>query len=260
MVIMSEPTFDDRRTSFGEAAAAYAEHRPGYPDDAVSWALGAARGSVARVADVGAGTGALTATLVARGLEVHAVEPDAAMLSELGRRVPLAHSHHSAAESMPLDDAFVDAVLVAQAWHWLDHSAAAEEFARVVRPGGAVGLLWNVRLVDEGWMREVDALIGGESSMRAAVRKEAPDEATPIVLGPRWSAPERAAFRHDVTMSADSLVRLVDTYSYVRLSPDSADVLDAVRAIAQAHAASIGRDTFPLSYMAVVYRATRSGT
>ena len=73
--------------SFGAAAAAYAEHRPDYAQAAVRWALEPAPGP--RVLDLGAGTGKLTATLVALGAEVIAVEPDPAMLTELRRALPL---------------------------------------------------------------------------------------------------------------------------------------------------------------------------
>ncbi|MFF0752837.1 class I SAM-dependent methyltransferase [Streptomyces sp. NPDC004267] len=68
-------------SSFGAAAAAYAEHRPDYAQAAVRWALGSAPGS--RVLDLGAGTGKLTAVLVAMGAEVVSVEPDPAMLAEM---------------------------------------------------------------------------------------------------------------------------------------------------------------------------------
>jgi predicted RNA methylase len=73
-------------SSFGAAAAAYAEHRPDYARAAVQWALGPAPGP--RVLDLGAGTGKLTATLVELGAEVTAVEPDPAMLAELRRALP----------------------------------------------------------------------------------------------------------------------------------------------------------------------------
>ena len=70
-------------SSFGVAATAYAEHRPDSAHAAVGWALEPAPGP--RVLDLGAGTGKLTATLVALGAEVIAVEPDPAMLTELRR-------------------------------------------------------------------------------------------------------------------------------------------------------------------------------
>ena len=73
-------------SSFGSAAAAYAEHRPDYAEAAVRWALEPVRSGVPlRVLDLGAGTGKLTATLVRVGAEVTAVEPDPAMLAELRR-------------------------------------------------------------------------------------------------------------------------------------------------------------------------------
>ena len=76
-------------SSFGAAAAAYAEHRPGYAEAAVRWALEPVRdGRAVRVADVGAGTGKLTATLIGLGAEVTAVEPDSQMLAELRRTMP----------------------------------------------------------------------------------------------------------------------------------------------------------------------------
>jgi predicted RNA methylase len=77
-------------SSFGAAAAAYAEHRPNYAQAAVRWALELAPGQ--RVLDLGAGTGKLTATLVALGAEVIAVEPDPAMLAELPRALPAARA------------------------------------------------------------------------------------------------------------------------------------------------------------------------
>jgi len=66
-------------STFGAAATAYAEHRPDYAQAAVRWALERAPGP--RVLDLGAGTGKLTATLLALGAEVIAVEPDPAMLA-----------------------------------------------------------------------------------------------------------------------------------------------------------------------------------
>ena len=87
----SQEERDDRLrhgSSFGAAAAAYAEHRPGYAEAAVRWALEpiSARRPL-RVLDLGAGTGKLTETLVRLGADVTAVEPDPGMLAELHRRL-----------------------------------------------------------------------------------------------------------------------------------------------------------------------------
>jgi ubiquinone/menaquinone biosynthesis C-methylase UbiE len=108
-------------SSFGTAAAAYAEHRPGYAEAAVRWVL-EPEGSrePLRVLDLAAGTGKLTATLVRLGAQVTAVEPDPAMLAELRRELGSVRSLAGRAEDIPLPDASVDAVLVGQAMHWFD--------------------------------------------------------------------------------------------------------------------------------------------
>src|SRR5579863_10707560 len=108
-------------SSFGAAAAAYAEHRPDYAQAAVRWALEPATGP--RVLDLGAGTGKLTATLVALGADVIAVEPDPAMLAELRRALPDVRALPGRARSVPLPDASVDAVLAGNAMHWFDMDA-----------------------------------------------------------------------------------------------------------------------------------------
>lgn len=109
------PEFEDRRLSFGVGAEAYADYRPGYPRAAVDWVLSAATRAVARVADVGAGTGALTEQLTDAGFSVEAFDADEDMLAELIRRVPGVSARKSSAESLPLSNGDVDAVFAAQA-------------------------------------------------------------------------------------------------------------------------------------------------
>ena len=121
-------------SSFGMAAVAYAEHRPDYAQAAVRWAVEQAPGP--RVLDLGAGTGKLTATLVAAGVETTAVEPDPAMLTELRRALPGVRALPGSAEAIPLPEASVDAVVAGNAMHWFDMDIAGPEIARVLVPGG----------------------------------------------------------------------------------------------------------------------------
>jgi SAM-dependent methyltransferase len=128
--------------SFDGAADVYERARPEYPDAAVDWLVPR---DAEVVLDLGAGTGKLTRALAARGLDVVAVDPSPKMLERLRVAVPEAVVHVGSAEDIPLPDASVDAVLVAQAWHWVDQDRALASVARVLRPGGTLGLVWNIR-------------------------------------------------------------------------------------------------------------------
>jgi SAM-dependent methyltransferase len=130
-----------RAASFGLVAEDYHRWRPSYPPAAVDWL---APSPPAHVVELGAGTGKLTELLVGRGLRVDAVEHDARMLDVLGRHVPDARLHVSDASAVPLEDGSLDAVLVADAWHWFDPEPTVAEVRRVLRPGGWLGLVWNV--------------------------------------------------------------------------------------------------------------------
>jgi SAM-dependent methyltransferase len=253
---VTQPPFEDRRLSFGAEAARYADHRPGYPVQAVRCVIEAATRPVTEVADVGAGTGALTRTLVELGLDVSAYEPDPGMLAELRTRVPQAHAEAAPAEQLPRPDASLDVILVGQAWHWFDHAAASDEFARVVRPGGSLGLVWNLRDVTRPWTRALADLIGGEDTMQSPMRDP---EAAYVRLGPGWGPVERVEIPHEVEQDADSLVALVSTYSYVRLRPDAEQVYAAIRELVRTSPDLRGRSTFPLPYVTTVYRARRTG-
>ena len=150
---------DVRAASFGSVADVYDRARPGYPDEAVRWLVGDAP---RRVLDLAAGTGKLTRSLVAAGHDVVAVEPAEEMLAHLRAAVPAAEALVGTAEAIPLPDASVDAVTVAQAFHWFDPPAALREIARVLRPDGALGLVWNTRDEREPWVRRLGELIGSE--------------------------------------------------------------------------------------------------
>ena len=100
------------------------------------WALERAPGR--RVLDLGAGTGKLTGTLLTLGAEVVAVEPDPAMLGELRGALPAVRALSGSAETLPLPDESIDAVLAGNALHWFDMDVAGPEIARVLRPGGVL--------------------------------------------------------------------------------------------------------------------------
>jgi SAM-dependent methyltransferase len=154
---------EEMSTSFGAAAATYEAGRPGYPAEAVEWMLQPARraGHALRVADVGAGTGKLTRALVELGADVVAVDPDPAMLQNLRRNVVGVPTFVGSAEALPLPDSSLDAVVLGQAWHWVDADVASQEVARVLRPGGVLGLVWNIRDESVDWVRRLTEVMHG---------------------------------------------------------------------------------------------------
>src|SRR5690348_6170615 len=111
---------------FDTSGERYDRGRPDYPDEAVD-VLVRELGSPRRVVDVGAGTGKLTRPLLARGLEVIAIEPAAAMRAVL----TATEVYDASADALPLADASVDAVVAGQAFHWFATRQALAEFARV---------------------------------------------------------------------------------------------------------------------------------
>jgi SAM-dependent methyltransferase len=225
-------------SSFGAAAAAYAEHRPNYAEAAVRWALEGAPGR--RVLDLGAGTGKLTAGLLALGAEVAAVEPDPEMLSELRRTLPGARALQGGAESIPLPDASVDAVLAGNAMHWFDMAVAGPEIARVLAPGGVLAGLWNTLDDRVDWVAGLAEISGpaaiGPRDTPAAWRAATATMHLPKSGTPRFDSPEQAEFPHAQQRTADSLVATLGTRAGVLVMPD--DEREALLARIRAYLAS----------------------
>ncbi len=236
----------ERSLSFGSQAAAYERGRPSYPPEAIDWLLPA--GTARDVLDLGAGTGKLTARLVERGWDVVAVDPIPEMLEVLRAALPGTPALLGTAEQIPLPDDSTDAVLVAQAWHWFDPQRAVAEVARVLRPGGRLGLLWNVRDERLGWVREFGEIIGLEHDW-ANARVELPAPFTDVTT---------RRFEWTNYLTREALVDYVASRSYCITSP--ADVrgktLDRVRDLLDSHPALAASTGLAMPYLTVCVRAT----
>ena len=150
------------RTGFSRYVGRYEGGRPDYPAGIKNWLeedLQLRRAKV--VLDLGAGTGKLTKRLLAIGLNVIAVEPASAMIDELKRKHPGVDAREGIAEQIPCADAAVDAVVCAQAFHWFANNRAVDEIYRVLKPGGHLGLLWNVRDETVRWVAQLTRIIDG---------------------------------------------------------------------------------------------------
>ena len=240
-------------SSFGAAATEYDRIRPGYPPEAVRWLVGDAP---VRVVDLGAGTGIFSRQLAAAGHEVVPVEPDEGMRRRLAEAAPGLTPLAGSAEAIPLPDASADAVTAAQAYHWFDAERTHREVARVLRPGGVFGPVWNVRDEEVAWLRELsralDGVVGGQ-------RRHEAWRGGPASYGPQFEPTERAVFRHATRHTVESLVALARSRSYW-LTADAAgraEIEAAVRGVAAGHPDLAGRESFELPYVTVAYRARR---
>ena len=227
----------DRSLSFGSAAAAYERGRPSYPPEAIDWLLPR---SAQKVLDLGAGTGKLTTRLVERGLDVVAVDPISEMLELLRASLPETRALLGTAEEIPLEDNSVDAVLVAQAWHWVDPERAIPEIARVLRPGGRLGLV-----------RELGQIIGSDGDQgRFDVTLPAP-----------FDEPQRHQIEWTNYLTPQALIDLVASRSYCITSPTEVrtKTLDEVRELLATHTALANSTGLAFPYVTVCIRATLAG-
>ena len=239
----------ERSLSFGSQAAAYERGRPSYPPEAVDWLLAPTDTWVARdVLDLGAGTGKLTTRLVERGLQVIAVDPIAEMLEMLRTALPDTPALLGSAEQIPLPDNAVDAVLVAQAWHWFDPERAVAEIARVLRPGGRLGVLWNTRDERSGWVKDFGRIVGLEHD-RDNATVDLPEPFTDI-------ATHQVEWTNYITREA--LIDYVASRSYCITSPAEVRTrtLDEVRELLVSHPSLANATGLAMPYITVCVRAT----
>ncbi|MCW2541276.1 MAG: SAM-dependent methyltransferase [Frankiales bacterium] len=233
--------------SFGAAAAQYERARPTYPAEAVDWLLPAGQ---RKVLDLGAGTGKLTRALVERGMDVVAVEPSSGMREQLHRAVPNVRALAGTAEQIPLPDGSVDAVLVGQAWHWVDPARAVPEVARVLAPGGRLGLLWNIRDVSVDWVAELGEILH-ESATEQDLKSEHPQ------VGPPFGPIERFDVMWEQPLSRAAVQDLVASRSYVitLAAAERAMLLARVAALLDSHPALSGQELIRIPYIARCSRA-----
>jgi SAM-dependent methyltransferase len=235
----------DYAHSFGAVADAYDRGRPTYPREAAAWLTADAPLSVL---ELGAGTGKLTEQLVALGHDVHATDPDAAMLAKLAQRLPEVRTSQAPAEEIPSGDRSYDVVVCAQAFHWFDLDQALPEIARVLKAGGRLSLVWNQRDERVPWVRRLGAIIGTQDQLR---------EPAAALEGSRmFGDVEEAEFRFRQQIDQHSIKDLVLSRSNIAtLQPDEREAKVA-EAVAFYGEYGRGMDGMQLPYAARCFRTT----
>ena len=233
----------ERATSFGADVAAYELGRPEYSDEHVAWLL---EGVAGRVLDLAAGSGKLTRAVRRCGFEVVAVDPDAQMLS----RNTGVETHLGTAESIPLPDASVAAVTAGQAWHWFDPATAGAEIARVLRPNGRLGLIWNTRDSRHPFVAALAEVMGPSPA-------ELMVDAESVRQVPGFGPFERRQWPRVRTMTPEALVAMVTSRSYyLTASPQlQAEVVAGVRRLLATHPHTAGQAEFEYPLHTTCYRA-----
>jgi SAM-dependent methyltransferase len=231
---------------FDRAAEEYEHGRPEYPPAAIDLLVSELRfGPGSTVVDLAAGTGKLTRGLIPTGARVIAVEPVPGMRAQLVRAVPAAEVLAGTAEAIPMAEASADAVLVAQAFHWFDTPVAAPEIHRVLRPGGGLGVIWNVWDQSVAWVARMQQLLG-------AYRGDTPQRGTSawreqLAATGLFTPLDDATFAHVVRGDVDVLLARTASVSYIATLPETerAKVLDDVSALVSAEQPAEGELAMP---------------
>jgi ubiquinone/menaquinone biosynthesis C-methylase UbiE len=233
----------DPARSFGSVADAYDRGRPGYPPEAAAWLVG---DEPVTVLEIGAGTGKLTEALVALGHDVHATDPDDAMLAVLRTRLPDVSTSVASAEELPAADASYDVVVAGQAFHWFDHDRALPEIARVLRPGGQLALVWNQRDEQIPWVRKLGRVIGSQDQQRSA---------DPLLASSCFSDVEQESFRHWQLIDRTSVQDLALSRSNLAVMDEGTRRAKLAEVLALYDDYGRGMDGMQLPYLASCFRA-----
>jgi SAM-dependent methyltransferase len=218
---------------FVEVAGPYERGRPEYPDaviDAIATELRIPPG--APVLDLAAGTGKLTRALLGAGLDVVAVEPQAELREALTASVGSARVREGLGEAIPLADASVVAVTVAEGFHWFDQVLSLGEIRRVLRPGGGLAMLWAVPDWSEAsWGHEVGTMLAGLRPPHPQF--DGPGWREAVLKTGGWTTPQERRLTTVQPTSPERILDYLASISWIAALPDDerAETLSKIDAI-----------------------------
>ena len=246
------------QTGYSNEAQAYALGRPGYPDDLLQW-LKADLGIGARqiAVDLGAGTGKFTKMLLKTGAQVIAVEPVDAMRAQLAGNVPEAKIFSGSGEAIPLESGSVDAVVCPQSFHWFATEAALREIHRVLKPGGRLGLVWNVRDDTCDWAAAITEII---TPYEVNVPRFYLGAWRQAFSGAYFSPLELSTYTYQhVGTPQQVILERFRSVSFIASLPvaEKQKVGDKLKALIESHPALRGKQTVAFPYRTEAYKCVR---
>lgn len=221
------------RSGFASGSDVYERARPGYSAESVAHLVASTGiGPGSRVLDVAAGTGKLTRSLLAAGAACVAAEPSASMRAACAAAVPGVVQVGADALHLPVADGTFDAVTVAQAFHWFASTEAVDEFARVLRPGGGLALIWNERDESDPLVAELTRISKWDVHQPYPVGR---DFGAVVDGSGRFGPVTRSRFRFTHELDRVSFVEQVASRSYVVVLPEDRrrTLLEGVAALAE---------------------------
>jgi len=233
----------------------YEAARPSYPPEAVEWFVENLRIEPGRtVVDLAAGTGKLTRLLAPAGANLIAAEPVAGMRATFRAILPTIPVVATTAEQLAFRDGSLDAVTIAQAFHWFDEDRAIAALAGAVRVGGRVGLVWNARDRSVPWVNDVWAIMD-RVEKRAPWRDHENWRDSALREMPGFGPLHSAEFRHEQVVSPEEMVQRVASVSHVAVLPQAEreSVLDEVRAVLRTDRRTRGLDELKVPYRVDCY-------
>lgn len=235
---------------FGHDARTYSHGRPGFPPEALDWLvrdLGLSRGDT--VVELGAGTGKFTALLAQTGVDIVAVEPVAAMLEQLAADLPGVRTLAAHAAALPIADETAHAVICAQSFHWFANAGALAEIHRVLKPGGVLGLVWNVRDRRVHWVDRLSRLVDRHEG--DAPRYDQ-GEWSRVFPAPGFGPlSERSVAHAHVGSPEQVIVQRIASVSFIAALPeeDRSALLDEVRALIATEPELAGKPEVGMPYL-----------
>jgi SAM-dependent methyltransferase len=248
---------------FDRAADVYERARPDYPVAAVGHlarVLPLGRGST--VVELGSGTGKFTRALLPLRTTLVAVEPTRGMREVFARTVPTVPVLDGTAEAMPIPDAFADAVVCAQAFHWFRPRPALREIRRVLRPRGGLGLVWNTRDDSVRWSRRLTEIVEARRGRTPVWRERTARGYRRVILATEFTdrrsgfTPlKHRAFRHYQEGTPELFVERTMSVSAIAIlpAPGRREVAREVRQLLATDPETRGRKRLRLPYRTDVY-------